>query len=233
MIAELMIGSALAGSWIYLQSQRTKLYIKLACRMREIVATDPVEFDCSVHAVPSFSDRIAIVPNFLPQQGFAILRAAIIRLLTYERSFVPAHKKGGTVAYDMLITAAPSLVALYHSATLREFVSRVVGARVHPTPLRDQSSLSVLFYERPGDHIGWHFDHNFYRGRHFTLLVAIVNEGHSDGGLSHAILKALAGPYEIGIHTPANTLVVFEGATVCHKVTPILDAQECRFFSRC
>ena len=165
------------------------------------------------------------MPDFLPQQGFAILRAAIIRLLTYERSLVPAHKKGGTVAYETLITAAPAVVALYHSASLTEFVSRVVGARVHPTPLNDQSSLSVLFYDRPGDHIGWHFDHNFYRGRHFTLLLATLNEGHSESGLSHAILKARAGPCEIDVRTPANTLVVFEGARVCHKVTPILNGE--------
>jgi hypothetical protein len=227
MIAELMIGSAaaLAGSWIYLQTQRTKLYVELACRVREIVATDPLEFNCSVHAEPSFGDRIAIVPGFLPEQGFSILRAAIIRLLTHERSFVLAHKKGGTIAYETLITAAPAVVAFYHSAGLTEFVSRVVGAQVYPTPLSDQSSLSVLLYDRPGDHIGWHFDHKYYRGRHFTLLLAMVNEGLSEGGLSHAVLKARAGPCEIDVHTSANTLIVFEGAKVCHKVTPILDGE--------
>jgi hypothetical protein len=31
--------------------------------------------------------------------------------------------------------------------------------RVQPTPIHDQSSLSVLFYDRPGDHIGRHYDH--------------------------------------------------------------------------
>ena len=44
-----------------------------------------------------------------------------------------------------------------------------------PTPLHDQSSCSVLVYEKPGDHIGWHYDHNFYKGRHFTVLIPIVN----------------------------------------------------------
>jgi hypothetical protein len=226
-IAELLIGSvtALAGSWIYLQSRRTKLYSELAGRAGEILATDPLEFNFSRHGVPSFGDRIAVVSDFLPQHGFAVLRAAITRLLIRERSFVPAHKKGGTVAYETLITAAPAVVALYHSASLTGFVSCVVGARVHPTPLHDQSSLSVLFYDRPGDHIGWHFDHNFYRGRHFTVLLAMLNEGQSEGGLSHAILRARAGAREIDVRTSANTLVVFEGASVCHKVTPILDRE--------
>ena len=43
----------------------------------------------------------------------------------------------------------------------------------------------MIVYEKPGDHIGWHFDHNFYRGRHFTLLIPVVNQGR-DGGLSAA-----------------------------------------------
>jgi hypothetical protein len=96
-IVELMMASltVLAGSWAYLQTKRTKRYVELVGRVREIVATDPFEFNCPVHMVPSFDDRIAVVPDFLPQQQFAILRAAIIRLLTHERSFVPTHKKGG------------------------------------------------------------------------------------------------------------------------------------------
>jgi hypothetical protein len=53
--------------------------------------------------------------------------------------------------------------------------------------------LSLLFYDKPGDHIGWHFDHKFYWGRHFTMLVAIHNEGRAAGGLSHAILNARVG----------------------------------------
>ena len=214
---------ALAGGWIYVRTKRTKLYVELAGRVEEITSGDRFEFSWAVHAVPRFGDRIAVVSNFLPEQRFAVLRAAIHQILGCERSFVPMHKKGGTIAYETPITTAPAIVAFYHSASLTEFISCVVGARVYPTPLNDQSSLSMLFYDRPGDHIGWHFDRNFYCGRHFTLLLAMLNEGHSDGGLSHAILKTQAGPHEVDVRTPANTLVIFEGAEVRHRVTPILD----------
>jgi hypothetical protein len=79
----------------------------------------------------------------------------------------------------------------------------------------------VLFYEKPGDHIGWHYDHNFYRGRHFTVLVPIVNRSADGGGLSAARLKVRVGEGEREISTPPNRLIVFEGAKVLHKVTPI------------
>jgi hypothetical protein len=124
-----------------------------------------------------------------------------------------------------LIGAAPGIVSFYHSADLLGLVSRLVGVWVGPTPIHDQSSLSLLSYNKPGDHIGWHYDHNFYRGRHFTLLLAIVNTGRAARGLSHAVLKARVGGREIGISTAPNTLVVFEGALVQHQVTPILEGE--------
>jgi hypothetical protein len=50
--------------------------------------------------VPSFGDRMAIVSNFLPEQRFDVLRAAIHQILGCERSFVPMQKKSGTIAYS-------------------------------------------------------------------------------------------------------------------------------------
>ncbi|MGE0576930.1 2OG-Fe(II) oxygenase, partial [Reyranella sp.] len=104
---------------------------------------------------------------------------------------------------------------------LMRFISRVVGAAVAPTPINDQSSLSILHYDRPLDHIGWHHDHNFYRGRHFTALLTIFNEGGGKGGLSHAVLTARLDGEAVAIPTEPNSLVLFEGALVRHKVTPL------------
>ena len=59
---------------------------------------------------------------------------------------------------ETLFEVAPAIVALYHSREMQELASRIVGEPVRPTPIHDQSSLSVLFYEKPGDHIGWHYD---------------------------------------------------------------------------
>ena len=77
----------------------------------------------------------------------------------------------------------------------------------------------MLFYEKPGDHINWHYDHNFYRGRHFTVLIPIVNRGR-EGGLSAARLMAKLGGRDMEVETPPNRLILFEGAEVRHKVTP-------------
>jgi len=95
----------------------------------------------------------------------------------------------------------------------------VVGATVLPTPINDQSSCSLLFYDRPRDHIGWHYDYNFYHGRHFTVLLPLVNRHLQEDRLSSAQLVIRQSDREIVVPTPPNTLIVFEGARVYHQVT--------------
>lgn len=225
MIGELIVGSAAAtaGGFAFTRHRRTELYRALEARVTTATCGRAPELRRDLpHETPSFADRLAVIPGLLASETFADLKAESEHLLAPERSYVPTHKKGGTVAYETLIASAPAVLALYHSDVFQDFISRIVGARVQPTPVRDQSSLSLLFYDRPGDHIGWHFDHNFYRGRHFTVLIAIANEGSAPGGLSHAELQAKPAGLEIAISTAPNTCVVFEGAKVRHKVTPIL-----------
>lgn len=171
-----------------------------------------------------FLQCLCALPNVLPQPAFEALAAEIEQFVATERNYVPAHKKGGTIAYETLRESAPRVAGFYQSPQLHRFISDIVGANVGPTPPHDQSSCSVLFYERPGDHIGWHYDHNFYQGRHFTMLLSIVNRGF-DNGLSAARLMVKHGRGEQVIATPPNTLVVFEGAKVRHKVTPLNDGE--------
>jgi hypothetical protein len=224
MIGELVVGAGAvaAAGFAYVRQQRVRLYRDLEAHLARIVdGPVPDLGDLAHREPPRFVDRFAVMPDLLPARAFAALKAEAEGLVAPERSFVPAHKKGGTVAYETLIASAPAVVSFYHSADFQDFISRLIGSPVRATPINDQNSLSVLFYNKPGDHIGWHYDHNFYRGRHFTILITIVNEGHSADGLSHAELKARIGGQEIAVRTRPNTVVVFEGARVRHKVTPV------------
>ncbi len=117
------------------------------------------------------------------------------------------------------------MVALYRSPAMRKAIAGIVGLEVQTTPLTDKSSCSVLYYVKPGDHIGWHYDHNFYKGRHFTVLLPIANQGQGPDGLSTARLLVRRGRNERVIPTPPNTLVVFEGARVLHRVTTLAEGE--------
>lgn len=170
-----------------------------------------------------FKDRLAVVPNFAATAAFEVLRNPVLRNLTGERVHIPVHKRGATVAYQQVRSRFPEVARFYESHELSGVITGIVGERVRPTPLHDQSSCSILVYDRPGDRIGWHYDYNFYRGRHFTALLSLANECRSESRLSSARLLVKRNDCEVEVPTPPNTLVLFEGKAVRHCVTALED----------
>lgn len=221
--AALVASVLLALSAIALRLYRVRLYRDLGTHLQANVDVSAGAGTCvgAGRALPSFDNRLATLADAVPVEQMRAIAADIAGLSQTERSYVPTHKKGGTIAYETLCRQAPHIVAFYQSPNFHALISRIVGAPVVPTPLHDQSSCSVLVYERPGDHIGWHYDHNFYKGRHFTVLLAVVNRNAAGTGLSAARLSARIGGVDREIPTPPNQLVVFEGAHVLHKASPI------------
>ena len=165
-------------------------------------------------------DRLVRVEKFLSAPDLQRLRSeATANIPRMVSSYIPTHKKGHTLSYENIQHHAPTCVGLYHSDELREWVSAVTGTRVQPTPDQDQSSLSLLCYREAGDHINWHYDHNFYRGRHFTVLLSLANESLT-GGISQSQLMRKTAGNEEKVDTSANVLVLFEGAKVLHRASP-------------
>jgi hypothetical protein len=172
-------------------------------------------------SAPDFSKGLFVGSGVLSGATFQKIISDIESHARTERSYLPTHKKGGAIAYDTLREKIPAIVELYLSDEMQALISRVTGVKVKPTPTTDKSSCSLLVYEEPGDHIGWHFDHNFYKGRHFTVLIPIVNRNAGGTGLSAARLIAKQSDSEVVIETPPNAIIVFEGAKLRHKVVPI------------
>ena len=112
------------------------------------------------------------------------------------------------MSYAELHRLAPELVAFYLSDEVARICSRLFAVAVQPTPLHDQSSCSLLVYERPGDHIGWHYDHDFYRGRHFTVLLPLINQRSGAPGTSSAQLEAqIAGSCRFAMRSSRQRVV--------------------------
>jgi hypothetical protein len=173
----------------------------------------------------SFHEKIIGIPNFLPEPVFNILLAAAARLVSPERVHIPVHKRGATISYHALHHHAPEIIAFYLSPAFHAWCSEIVDDRVQPTPLHDLSSCSLLIYDKPKDHIGWHFDLNFYSGRHFTALLSLVNTNAGGHSVSSANLLIRRSGEDVAIPTPPNTLVLFEGAEIYHCVTPLKEGE--------
>ena len=166
-------------------------------------------------------DQLITVNHFLAAAPLTRLRQeADANRPRIVRSFVPTHKQGGTVSYDNIHAHAPGCLALYHSSVMHRWISEIVGAEVKPAADHDQSACSILYYTQPGDYINWHRDPNFYRGRQFTILLVLANEGAGGGTSSSALLRKHTDGREERIDLAENGLVLFEGPRVLHKVSP-------------
>jgi hypothetical protein len=174
-----------------------------------------------------FSERIVAVDHFLDPADFAFLRDTALNLANAKRVHIPLHKRGATISYHNLLHSAAAIPALYHSMDLRNWCSNVVGEKLYLTAHDDLSSCSILIYDKARDHIRSHYDLNFYRGRHFTALLSLVNTNSTGDGLSSAKLFIVKDNAKTIVPTPPNSLVLFEGARVRHGVTP-LRRGECR-----
>jgi hypothetical protein len=224
MLPEAVLIPAVAGALAFtgLKLRKQAQYRRLQVLQRTLVADYTPDLglpEALPEGLPDFQKRIALVPDPVPDVTLVTLREAALRQRRAERSFVPAHKQGGTVAYEDLHAVAPEIVAFYQLDYLRRLCFAVIGVPVVTTPLQDQSSCSLLVYEKPRDHIGWHYDYNFYNGRHFTVLLPLVNRHLREDRLSSAELWVRQDGAERMIPTPPNTLILFEGARVFHGVT--------------
>lgn len=224
MLTEAVLFPVAAGALAFtgLKLRKQAKYRRLQSLQRTLVADYIPKLgllDAIPEQLPDFQRCLAVVPHPVTDTTLAMLREAALRRGRSERSFVPAHKQGGTVAYEDLHAVAPEIVAFYQSDYLRRLCSAVIGVPVVTTPLHDQSSCSLLVYEKPRDHIGWHYDHNFYNGRHFTVLLPLVNRHLKEDRLSSAELRVRLDGTEQRLPTPPNTLILFEGARVFHGVS--------------
>jgi hypothetical protein len=205
--------------------RRDRIYLDLAEQRARIIDNHPPEIAATVDAAQLAADfnrdLMVRVPGFLSEDCLAALRAEALSVLPrMERTYIPTHKKGGTVSYESISRFAPRCLSFYHSQDVQNWVAAITGERVHPTRDQDQSSLSLLCYSEAGDHINWHFDHNFYKGRHFTVLLSLTNRD-ANGGVSQSRLERQTGAGEVvACETSANSLVVFEGARVLHRASP-------------
>lgn len=175
---------------------------------------------------PALADRFAreslvTTAGFLEPADWEKLRQeALDNQRRLVRSYVPRHKQGGTVSYETIHSHAPGCLALYHSPVLQRWIGEIVGAPVKCAGDHDQSACSILYYTQPGDYINWHRDPNFYSGRQFTVLLVLLDQAESGGPSASALMRKHRDGREERVELAENSLVLFEGPRVLHKVSP-------------
>jgi hypothetical protein len=166
--------------------------------------------------------------DFLPAEITATLIGAAAAVGgAVNRNYLPGHKRGGSVSRHAIDALAPCIAQLYRSTALVDWLSRLCGERLQLSPADDPHAYALYFYTVAGDHIGWHYDTSYYRGRRFTLLLGVIDE--SSCRLEYQLhtrepgVAAAAG----SVRYPPGGLVFFDGDKLRHRITP-LKADELR-----
>ena len=175
----------------------------------------------SVTSTYRAQDEFLCVEHFLePDRVATLVNEANALRPRINRNYVPRIKKGGSVSYFDITKLAPSVHALYHSPELIEWLSTVTGEKLLTCPPTDPHACALYYYTEAGDHIGYHFDTSFYRGKRFTVLVGLVQHSSSELVCQLYHRDKTRETRELRIKTEPGTLVVFNGDTLYHCVTP-------------
>ncbi len=167
------------------------------------------------------------IPDFFgPAVTARLIEAVTAVRPSINRNYLPGHKQGGSVSRHDIDRLAPFIADLYRSPALIEWLGKLTGERLQMSPAEDPHAYALYFYTRPGDHIGWHYDTSYYRGRRYTLLVGVIDrsscrleyELHTrDGGVA-----TMSGEVRI----PPGGLVFFDGDSLRHRITPLGEGEE-------
>lgn len=166
-------------------------------------------------------DEFIFIPAFLPQREVGALVAEANALRSrINRNYVPRIKKGGSVSYFDVREHAPSIHALYHSPALIKWLSDVTGETLLTCPETDPHACALYYYTEAGDHIDYHYDTSFYRGKRFTVLVGLVEESSCELVCQLYHRDNNRATHEVRVKTEPGTIVIFNGDTLYHCVTP-------------
>lgn len=189
-------------------------------------ALDAIEIDDITREFKS-QDAFVYMERFLPQSVTDQLIAAA-RAVTpnVNRNYLPGHKQGGSVSRHTLDERAPFVAELYRSPALMRFLERLAGEKLLPSPQDDPHAYALYYYTRPGDHIGWHYDTSYYKGRRYTLLLGVVDQ--SSCKLEYRLHTRNPGVTQIdgAVAYPPGALVFFDGDKLHHRITPLGDNEE-------
>ncbi len=167
------------------------------------------------------------IPDFLGPDITARLIAAVAQVRgAVNRNYLPGHKQGGSVSRHDIDRFAPFIAELYRSPALIGWLGELTGERLLPSPAEDPHAYALYFYTRPGDHIGWHYDTSYYRGRRYTLLVGIIDR--SSCRLEYELHTREKGAATVAgaVRIAPGGLVFFDGDSLRHRITPLAEGEE-------
>jgi hypothetical protein len=161
-----------------------------------------------------------------PETTAQLIASAASVKASVNRNYLPGHKQGGSVSRHSIDVLAPYIADLYRSAALINWLAELTGEPLQVSPAGDPHAYALYFYTLPGDHISWHYDTSYYRGRRYTLLLGIIDD--SSCRLDYELHTRDAGvPVVSGsVQIAPGGMVFFDGDRLRHRITPLAAGEQ-------
>lgn len=163
------------------------------------------------------------LPATLTQAVIDGMQAARVEM---NRNYLPGHKKGGSVSRHTIDRLAPAIAELYRSPALMHWLEQLTGEKLLPSPEDDPHAYALYFYTEPGDHIGWHYDTSYYKGRRYTMLLGVVDQSSSKLEYKLHTRDPNRVSVDGAIGLDPGAFVFFDGDQLQHRVTELKAGEE-------
>lgn len=172
-------------------------------------------------------DEVVFIPQFFSSSLVSLLLRDVESLKPkLNRNYIPGHKKGGSISYFSIQEKSPSLLALYRSSEFRNFLGRLVNAELKLCSENDPHSCALYFYTEEGDHIGYHYDTSYYKGKRYTILLGLIQNSSSRLLCRLHTKNSNRIPIDLEIDTTPGSVVIFNGDKLYHAVSPSQAGEE-------
>lgn len=174
-------------------------------------------------------DCFLVIEDFLPKRVLETLLPDVERSRAkIHRTRIPLQKKGGSVARPLLAELRCRFGELYGSPALHSFLEYITGATIQECPEEDLHGYTLYAYTEAGDHIGWHYDTSFYRGRRFTVLIGLIDNESCRLDCEFFRRDESRRSVRRSYALKPGTLAVFDGDRLWHRITPLLEGDRDR-----
>jgi len=162
------------------------------------------------------------IDHFLPTAALDAIRADLPDLLTHtHRNYVPTYKQGGSVGRHTIDHVSPAIGQLYRDPAVVKFLCDLTGESLQDCPADDPHTYALYCYTEPGDHIGFHYDTSYYRGKRYTVLVGLQDDSSCRLVCELYRDDPARQTQTLSLALKPGTLIVFNGDNLYHKVTPL------------
>lgn len=170
---------------------------------------------------------IYIIEDFLDKNIFNEVKNSIINLKKTKYNFNGIMRKGSATSFEEILNSKHRNIIdkVMNPNTLLN-IYKTTGLNLQFIEKTDNDVLAILYYDNIGDNMDWHHDRNIFYGDRWAAILTIVNKNYNNNNYSSAKFEYKIDNKKDVIDTKENSLVLFRGDQVLHKVGSIKDNEE-------